>query len=120
MIVGRGMGNLCESAFSVFDPSCWAESPLVALGIEPSKDSLGVNAATCTSGTLQEQEACNAGVVAAQQEANANPAYACAVGGYTVLCNLGITDPNGNPTSSAWIWIIGGILGGILVLKGIK
>lgn len=116
----RGMGDLCESAFSVFDPSCWLESPLVALGIEPSKDSLGVNPASCTSGTLQEQEACSGGVVAAQQQANADPAYACAMGSATALCNLGVTDANGNLTSSSWIWAVIMLGAGILVLKGIK
>jgi hypothetical protein len=102
----------------VFDPNCWAESPLVALGIEPSKDSLAVNAATCTSGTLQEQEACQAGVVSAQQTANANPAYACAMGNYSMLCNLGLTDANGNPTGNLLFWGIG-ILGGLMILREI-
>lgn len=94
----------------IFNPVCWFQDPL---GIQPS---LGINQATCTSGTAEQQAACQAGVTAAQNEANANSAYACATGSYQLLCSLGITDSNGSPSSNFWVLIaVGGVVGFLLL-----
>jgi hypothetical protein len=103
----------CSSNWSdIFNPACWLQDPL---GIQPS---LSINEATCTSGTLEQQAACQAGVLAAQQQANSSPAYACAQSYYQIPCMLGLTDANGNISNLAWVGLA--LVGGFFALKEFK
>lgn len=115
MIVHRGLGATCTSLFwDIVNPLCWITDPSGTL------PDIQINEATCTSGTLDQQTACRNGVIAAQQEASANPDYNAVLTGNELGYATGLTDSNGNITTGTLLTGALLVLGGIVILKALK
>lgn len=113
-VVNSGLGDCSNWWTDVLNPSCWLTDPM---GIKPS---LAVVQASCTSGTTQQQADCKAGVKQAQDVANADPDYACAMSDWQLACMTGLTDPNGNPNAiPPWLYVVGAVVVGSVVLGAI-
>ena len=95
-----GDASDCTSAFwDVVNPACWFSDPL---GIAPS---LALNPPTCTSGTPDQQAACQGSAAAIQQQATTNLDYTAGV-----IPNIS--------SVPAWAWFAGAAVLGLALLGG--
>lgn len=134
----RGVGGVCNPEGSgpgsplwtwgaFFDVFCTPANTANSItSISPTSPVSPMNPNVCYGGgVLLDQSAClAANAVAAQNVAASDPsgknAYDCSQGVSPMLCYLGITDANGNPTSNGLLTLLAFGVGAIVLLEVVK
>lgn len=112
---GSYPGDPAWSLIAALNPACLFAS----YGAPVAVTSLtNINEATCTSGTAEEQATCQAAVLAAQQQAMADPAYCCGTSSWPSLCALGLTNDNCGVSSTSGLLALLALGIGTAVLVG--